>query len=574
MGYVCGQYEVEMNEPDDLLQLDVKDYRTLAPKPVGILPKFKHVQPGYPHPVLVPFHADLRSVPNMIAATVHRFGCAMPEREGVLMALFERVSKRFITSHFSQVDVRLVPSLATWLERYPGPRLRSLVKTWDSTRVLGRDSIVRVESFLKDEVYMKPKNPRGINSYSDESKMVLGPLMHAADKVIFKSKHYVKGTNPKEWPQKMEALFGNSRVIGTDFSSMEAHHCGVYARIVYFAFAHVLKHVPGARYVRALLKRLMLGVNEITFGPLRIRLLQRLMSGALWTSSGNGVLNLLLMGFMSALSSGCHDEDAILQFMLHKFVGLFEGDDGLCVDYGIEADLPEKMGLKLKFDKFADYSRAGFCKVYCDRGSMTTIREPIEVLAKFFLLPSKYALGDKSHLALLRAKALSYGVMYSKCPILGALIQRVLWTTSGYMVKQSHFDAVKLYHSQYEDLPKRIENAETPESARHLMSEIFGISVDEQLRIERVLNARPMDRFAPIELDLDRWVDSDMRFNALRYVAPYNEHWVRPQHDLPPIIEEFLEGTGIKAYPEEATILHKWVPLAATTNAHPDFAHR
>lgn len=191
-------------------------------------------------PELAPFCWDLRHPFNAIVATTHRFARDMPTPIGSSAADYLAFVDSFL-SRFESCAPGTIPTTMEWLDRtnYGGPRKSELLGLARSTTHV-ESRHLRCNSFIKLETYPSAsKLPRGINSYSDESKALLGPLFHAVDKKFFSHRFFVKGSNPRAWPQRLKELYGDSKVISTDFTSFESHHQHHFAQAVHKWFRHM-----------------------------------------------------------------------------------------------------------------------------------------------------------------------------------------------------------------------------------------------------------------------------------------------------------------------------------------------
>jgi hypothetical protein len=196
----------------------------------------------------------------------------MPGYNGDEMKLFTEYYREFIALAFQPLRDDEVPGFKQWLDHtsYSGARKNALIKLREE--ILCHDGKhFAVKSFIKDEFYSEPKNPRAINSYTDESKTLLGALFHAIDKKTFATRFFVKGSNPKTWPQRLEELFGNMPVLTTDFSSFEAHHWGALARVPYYWALHMIRDLTRVCFLRDMVAVMMLGVNEVAFNRIRVK---------------------------------------------------------------------------------------------------------------------------------------------------------------------------------------------------------------------------------------------------------------------------------------------------------------
>lgn len=441
---------------------------------------------------------------SQLYAVVHRVGREMPAQDPDTAQHFEQYAKSFILKYFDPVTTLDESNTKTWLDgaSYSKERklglatLRTMMDTLEST-----DTVAKC--FGKDEDLKMPKHLRGIMSYSDESKALLGPFISASDHSVFTgsktAKWFVKGTDPRTWPKRLFSIFGLDKVMETDFSSFEAHHQGVYARVIKFWLMHMLRNVCTVE-VRSIISKMMAGINVMEFKTLTAYIPERLMSGALWTSSSNGVLNLLIMSYLVLRSKHPNASPAeLLERVDSEFRGIFEGDDGLTLSSEVDESLIQRMGLVLKFKKKNSFNDAHFCGITCPtpsgNGDVQIITNPIDVIRKFFALPIKFRRSDRMMYQMLRAKALSYAYLYFDVPIIGELCDKVLYFTRSFNLSKTVLSETGTWYRNY--VSKGLDNLAAmrekgPASRnyscdhplRHCMHEHFGISPEEQIRIE------------------------------------------------------------------------------------------
>jgi len=365
------------------------------------------------------------------------------------------------------------------------------------------------KSFLKREPYPEPKNPRVINSPSDASKAWLGWLVYLIDKKTFSSHPaFVKGSDPSTWPSKLERCFASNPVMETDFSSFEAHHRGVYSRIVYYWLMHMSRNV-GTNAERRLISRLVLGSNLTVMSCLRARVDQRLMSGSLWTSSANGMLNLLIMNYLVCRTMQPHMPAELLATVTDQyFQGFVEGDDGICRDVGVSQDLIDGLGLKLEFERKNHFSDASFCGIVCDPSELIIVTDVLKVIRNFFVLPIEYSDSTSRQLAMLRAKAMSYSYLYKNCPVIGWLAYHVCFLTRGIDIAPV---STELNWMQKLTLPLAQEYRtyltlpNISLASRHVVERRFGFSVSEQIEFE----TKFCQSDGNICFDLSRFMNAD-----------------------------------------------------------------
>jgi len=537
-----------LKDPSPDLRLKIKSF-TDSESVVGCYGNFRVV--GISGRIeCIGYVPSFSSVCNTIGACVHRFGRKMKDGDEGTRDDFLSFSKHLIGTVFTPLTLAELYTFDEWLEHtsYSGERKAAL-------RELRREpkfgsEFLESKSFGKWEVYGEKKQMRAINSPSDESKAILGPLIYSSDKQTFKTKYFVKGSDPRTWPRKLRDAFGSRPVVETDFSSFESHHRAQFAQVVHFWLRHMTDGVS-SDIEKYLIDQLVLGVNRSVFKLLTASIPECLMSGAMWTSSANGILNLCIMGYLAAKTKVPHGTtDELVRWFTSSFNGFVEGDDGICEDVGIQDELIEKLGVDLSFDRHDNFCQANFCGITCPFEDGSIICDPISVLRKFFLIPPKYMRSRDSVIhGLVRAKAMSYITLYRDCPIIGELAHRVLFLTKRYCPNfaLTNEHSVKHTHGPVDVFtPPNVEL-----STRILMSDKFGITVERQEEIEREIR-----RSGPVfEIFLtDLLKSEDLAFSITNLTSKIEVRSMRPQqHDG---INKFLANTKSTAR------LHRCPPLS------------
>lgn len=488
---------------------------------------------------------SFKSVDNAIGACVHRFGRMMKPHDEDTQADFESFSKRLIETIFTPLTSHELVSFEEWLDHtsYSGKRK-------DELRALAREpklssEVVESKAFGKWEVYDEMKQMRAINSPSDLSKAILGPLIYSSDKQTFRTKYFVKGSDPRTWPQRLRNAFGSRAVVETDFSSFESHHRGCFARVVHHWLTHMTSGVS-TQLQKYLIDALVLGINRSVFKYITASIPECLMSGAMWTSSANGVLNLCIMGYLAARTKCPLGEvEDLVSWFVSSFNGFVEGDDGICEDVGVEDDLIEKLGVDLAFDRHDNFCQANFCGITCPLDDGAIITNPINVLRKFFLIPPQYMCAKESVLwGLMRAKAMSYLTLYRDCPIIGELAHRVMELTKSYTPNFAlhNWHSTKSVVLEDPKVPPKVDI-----STRILMQEKFGISIERQFTMEREIR-----KSGPcFEIFLQDLIPlQDLNFSLTHLIE--SQHFprdIRPAHvERHPTIQNILGGSITKLH--------------------------
>jgi hypothetical protein len=478
---------VKANEPAEGLRVKVK--RTITqPRAVGVYDFVLYDKSsGIP---LFPFVPDPGLTENVLLSVMSRVGRKMPESD-------EQEASSFVSFCRCFNQDKIVPpvdfgTFEEWLSgtSYGGPRKRALRDLRAKVSKL-EEEYRKCQCFGKDEGYLEPKQLRPICSLTDDYKALLGQYVKKCDDTLFKLKYFVKHTNPRDWPELLRSTFKDENVMETDFSSFESHHYGFRAIVVREWLQHSLQNAP--EWVRHFVGVLTGQVNTLRFKDVTCWVDERLMSGALWTSSANGYLNLMLMSYIILKSKYPELSGAALYGKFAEFVGLIEGDDGLTVSTSIDEKLIDKLGLKLKFEHHERYHMASFCGVVCDPDESAIVADPLKVLMNFFRLKHCYARSQKKvRMALYRAKALSYLCNYKNAPIIGPLAYEMCLKTKDFdaraaidKLEERHagFARLALSEKAYLDAPK------ITMKSRIVVERHFGFSVQEQLSIEEAIQS-------------------------------------------------------------------------------------
>lgn len=432
-----------MADPDDSLEIRIR-----------MEGKSNSVEGGYrkdigffgpdSKPLLAGVIPSRGSAATQLAAVVHRFGRKMPEGDRQVKDDFVEYSKLFIETHMKPVELDRLKTFDDWLKGmdYDERRKEELREVMREKTYQTNEREVFSESFIKWESYDAPKNARAINALSDHCKVLFGPAFNAIDKATFEtldSRFFIKGTHPSALPARMEEKFGTRPVIETDFTSFESHHRGVFVEVIRHWMMHMARNLK-AVYSRGwfeLLSRVVLGVNLCKFRCIDCKLDETLMSGASWTSSSNGVLNLLIMSYLNLRATFPEESAQELVCRAASFNCLVEGDDGICetdsrLDKVRRASLIEGLGIKLEFSDHDRYGEAGFCGMLMSSDGVV-LTDPWKFMRKFFLMPAHVAaMSSKKQLAFLRCKALSALHQYDGVPVVSVVAKRVCDITASY----------------------------------------------------------------------------------------------------------------------------------------------
>jgi hypothetical protein len=518
--------------------------------------KFSVHEPGLSRPLLKPFVPDPNDIGNEIASCVHRSCTKMGEIDGDRIYVY---GKMFIEKVFQPLTTDEVVDFDTWLSNTPySVKRRELFRKLRSSCSHIKSFDLICKSFIKNESYPKLKQARGINSYPDVVKALWGNIFHSIDKKTFLHGpdgpvapgrgYFLKGVDPRDWANILKSDFENHPVATNDFSSFEAHHRGVYAKLVHHWMMHMLRNCGMSHSYLATISRAVLGRNDLTFKHIHATVDQRLMSGAMWTSSANGVLNLIIMSYLvtDAQFPGRAPCELVSLARQH-FVGRVEGDDGICAcPVKPSSGTMASLGLKLDFVRHEDASTADFCSIVCSTNDDTVLRDPVKFIRTFFAVPTKYK-SRGSALGLLRAKAMSLYYNYRNSPVVGKCCYNVLRQTRSVSVDgvsaeldtwsaQTFERALQYFRVNKDELRDCPDMHSTHMAAnRAVVEKVFKVSVQHQLDIEAAF---------------DRWEDSPivvtMSDHATLEDYSYDSHYSQTDPvglltNYPPLVQSIVD---------------------------------
>jgi len=360
-----------------------------------------------------------------------------------------------------------------------------------------------VFGFPKKEHHKEMKVARGINA-RNRFRATYGPFIASLEKKLFaNNRAFVKYKSAKDRPAYIRGLlerFGNKYFLG-DYSSFEAMFTSEWMLLTSLKWIKYVSrnHPFHVAYVEVL-EAVLAGWNRIRYKRFTAFVHAVRMSGEMDTSCANGLSNLLFLLFVYFLIELEEREET--RMIRGMVVGanhytkdqavVVEGDDSATTGAGRlpTSDDFAKLGFAVTSDVVDDPGAGGFCGILQALDG-TAIKDPCWVLSKFIWLDAAKYGRSKVHwkMALYRAKALSLAHELPQCPITRPIADAVIRIT-----RPQHNRVMKAARSifdtwEFERFKQNMVGGLAPYEpttpGRLFMESTFGISVHEQLQVER-----------------------------------------------------------------------------------------
>lgn len=207
------------------------------------------------------------------------------------------------------------------------------------------------QSFIKRELYEEEKFARLINSRSDCFKVLTAPYTKTIEEEVYVNtfpNNFIKHHEPEWITQRIKGIFEDAGIVcETDYSSFESSFGIHMMRLEKYFFDYMLQQNPEVReiideaYSRPNRLISSMGITSEVSGTR--------MSGEMWTSLGNGFMNMCLVTFV-AKKNAAHADFIV------------EGDDCLVgFDKEVSYDVVKKLGFKLKLELGTQINDLSFC---------------------------------------------------------------------------------------------------------------------------------------------------------------------------------------------------------------------
>lgn len=339
-----------------------------------------------------------------------------------------------------------------------------------------------VKSFIKREFYEEPKFPRFINSRSDRFKARVAACIHLIEDQVYHLPQFVKHKPITSLPKDLANLSKYSYILETDYSSFESGFNPFYVDSCECQlWRYMLQNNPDLLedvlkcYYQVVEGVMIPRIERLYNDEFEARVQGSRMSGDMWTSLGNGFSNLMNVSYFANKRN-------------ENFDGFVEGDDGI---FGMDhpfmnkADY-ESLGFKIKMEYVHDLNETCFCGNLFDLKDQKTVISPEQIARVFWTCNAQYLTGpDRFRTGLLRSKAMSLNVTGKFTPIAGPLSEKICSILgSGLVVSHDKW--------KFENILKYFDwndvKSSVPISSRLLYQSKFGITVEEQIMLERLIN--------------------------------------------------------------------------------------
>lgn len=428
--------------------------------------------------------ADNRDPRNLWEGAAKRFISKPPVPRPELLLKFKAFVARWIKHNLVPLAPTTDITFESWVEsrNYPRWRKDELREVWRKIQSDGVSSkYAEVKSFGKFEhLAEQAKTLRIINSRSDEYKVIVGPIFHAIEKIVFEHPAFIKKIPLPDRPAYIRDLFEciTSNPNVSDYTSFETHFVPDMMNACEMQlYKYMTSHLP-IGWDRDL--AVLVGVNKCVNKFFTLFVEATRMSGEMCTSLGNGFTN-LMVGLFAAEEHGATEVVAVV-----------EGDDGLFETNGAKPTTEwfAELGFTIKLES-APLEEASFCGMIFDPVDLINVCDPMEAMLTLGWTTGRYvSLSPRRKLCLLRSKALSMYYQYNGAPVLAALAQSILRLTAGVDLRWA-LNERSICGWERDNLMSSMKwfaNAPEPRhtglNTRLLVEKKFALTIEHQLMLE------------------------------------------------------------------------------------------
>jgi len=443
----------------------------------------------------VPFCTDPHDPTNLITGFLKRLAPIMPEAQPQDLKKMSGIVMKWLEHHHQPLP--FIPLCEDYLEQwllttsYNINRKEQLRKAFSYSVHRGfyfadlTNWDYRCKSFVKREFYEVAKFLRFINSRTDKFKSIVGPYIHAIEKRIFTSKHFVKGTDITTLPSKLIRLEKYKHILETDYSSYEAGFSPEYTDAVECnLWRYFLKNNPlildivMRTYYTHKGSKLIPRVEKIRSYEYRAKVVGTRMSGEMWTSLANSFSNYMNIKYLARKHH-------------IKWDGFIEGDDGIfgLDDNTIDKKDYEDLGFNIKMKYEPSLLNTSFCGNIFDPIELKFLVPPEQICRLFWTCSSQYLTARRTKLnELLRMKAMSLFCLGKDTPIVSPLCLKILEIIGpGGLVQETgnkwwEDHMLSIIHDT------KFKPVKISDKSRLLYQHLFGISLTLQNLIEEQIS--------------------------------------------------------------------------------------
>lgn len=549
-------------------------------------------------------HVDLSDGDTYLAGAIKRVIQHKFRPSKKLLRRVRALAARW-AQQFPQIDPLDPIAFEEWLDhtKYPEWRKEELRvvrrEIMDGTRKMPKN----VGSFGKDEQYASWKHLRTINARPDEWKVVLGPYIHAIEKMVFQDPSFAKyvPVNDRFAYLKSRLFQPGAKYQWTDHSAFESVFTNEMVEAITLPlYEWVFARHPERDRFLSLYKEATMPIDGHTLESkfYTIKGGQFECSGEMDTSLKNGggnkfsndlanMLTKVAAESMSGLAVDMvlrffADDESVISWLKeaeHSSPGplamaagnvniatdhnvVCEGDDGIEVaSEPTQSAATNILGFTVKMEVGHSLADGDFCCVDGDPDTGATVTNPIKVLGHFGWLGERYLSAKRVRkLELLRARALSQKASYPNAPVIGALADYVLRITRGidmrrFVSKERRVGQWRLerFREAYENGAGGLAVSRPTQAMRHVVESRYGILVHHQLRMEQFFSQQTQLVFFDDDVFKlympQEWVDY-----AARYTVESQDHKQRHAPLVPVVYDNFppklrsqLQAAGLAA---------------------------
>lgn len=429
---------------------------------------------------LVRPRVDRNDAVTTATGVIKRFAIKPPDPDKRLLNDLERFVAGWLKENLKPISCDADYEFEHWIgtTNYSLARKEELTKLYQGLTTTPERREFLVKMFVKDEGYDTFKHARGINSRTDEFKVRVGPIFKLIEREVFKLPCFIKKIPLDQRAEYILSMMGeNGPFLVSDYTAFESLFTReIMSRVEMQLYQYMTSQLPSWWF--DLVSKVLLGRNKCESKYLCVEILCKRMSGEMCTSLGNGFSNWMFINF-------------VCQNLGTKVIGVVEGDDGL---FKLDGPIPTeddfaKLGLMIKLEEHKSIGTTSFCGMLFHENAMDVIADPRKILAEFGWFSTRYTRARPSlKMMLLRAKSCSLRAQYPNCPIVRSLAEYGLRMTRSYSVNSTQvlksFDVYKR-EEFLRQMELRVKEANVHIGSRILVEECFGISISEQLCLER-----------------------------------------------------------------------------------------